>query len=937
VERLNRGEELHPQEILAKHPVLGEDLLASLEGYVDPDSTVPVSPCRTLGDYTLRREIGRGGMGVVYDAWQNSLDRRVALKVLPVGIAASDRAFDRFMREARTAAKLDHQNIVRVHGMGVEANTPYYSMEHVEGRTLAQIIARITTPGTEDDAASDVPFTLGSDRGIDYSGIALALAEVADGLQHAHSRGVIHRDIKPSNLILDSEGRLRILDFGLARFEGEPSLTLTGDVLGTPFYMSPEQARRRQIPIDHRTDIYSLGATLYELLTRRPPFDGDDQREMLSRIIEQDPQPLRRVDPAIPRELETIVLKCLRKSARDRYDTAQALAEDLRRFASGEPIDARPLPRWRSPVRWVRQHALRIGAAIMLLTAISVLAYSLLQPQDLVNERVLSTSDIHLNDFWEMRPSPDGRQVAYSAMGDDGSLFVRDLGSGSTEQLTRGERTWSTGPVWSPDAKRIAYRVQASETLKIVDVASKVSSVPKGAKGLRLTPEAWSPDGAHLLCVMNDADRTWSLVRLSLADGALKTLVPQGLSGDPSAVYSRDGRFIAYSAFENDTWHVFIIDVNGDRRTRITETPGSGRYPLWSPAGDELAYVSEHSIWMVRIEDGRPSGQPRFVRSGMFGQPLAWTPEGLFSLEGNDVFAFYALPIDVGPGETIGRPRQLLDSSIRNGFLCAWSPDMSRIAFTQLGGKIGVYSPSDGSLRYLSIGSKRRPRRIWWSSDGQTIFCEPRDPRGRHVLAVDATGVDRQPLFPPVEWGGAFHLSPDGGEMAFYHQRDDGSRELMIAEVGGREGRVLASEREEALGAFSNWVTAYPRVSPDGRHVLFGTRRGDVWMANVDGSGKRKLGTVDETEFEGQPARFVHSVAWHPRGTHVVFDNWQTVYVVDVETGAQRRFTVDDGRIEHLTVLQWSPDGEHIVIKGGRGSGPEVWVIRNLLPDDKGS
>ncbi|MCZ6812174.1 MAG: serine/threonine-protein kinase, partial [Planctomycetota bacterium] len=343
VDRLNKGDELNPQEILAKHPGLGAELLEYLEGYIDPDAAPTMPSDRTLGDYTIRRQIGRGGMGVVYDAWQNSLDRRVALKVLPLGIAASDRAFERFMREARTAAKLDHQNIVGVHGMGVEADTPYYSMEYVEGRTLAQILGATEA---HSDAAVDAPFAPASDGSADYAGIARAFAEVADGLQHAHAKGVIHRDIKPSNLILDRAGHLRILDFGLARFEGEESLTLTGDLLGTPMYMSPEQARRRKIPIDHRTDIYSLGATLYEMLTRRPPFRGKDNYETLSQIIANDPSPLRRFDPTIPKSLETIVLKCLRKNPKDRYDTAEAVAQDLRRFARGEPVEAQQLPPW---------------------------------------------------------------------------------------------------------------------------------------------------------------------------------------------------------------------------------------------------------------------------------------------------------------------------------------------------------------------------------------------------------------------------------------------------------------------------------------------------------------------------------------------------------------------------------------------------------------
>ena len=212
VDRLNRGDELNPQEIMGKHPLVGEHLLAYLEDFVGADPASIDVQRRTLGDYVLRRQIGRGGMGIVYDAWQNSLDRQVALKVLPIGVAADDRAFHRFMREAKTAAKLNHENVVRVYGMGVESNTPYYAMEYVDGSTLSQLLAKRET---ETDEAIDPPFGRTKEGRVDYPQIATAFADMADGLHHAHSKGVIHRDIKPSNLILDGAGRLRILDFGL--------------------------------------------------------------------------------------------------------------------------------------------------------------------------------------------------------------------------------------------------------------------------------------------------------------------------------------------------------------------------------------------------------------------------------------------------------------------------------------------------------------------------------------------------------------------------------------------------------------------------------------------------------------------------------------------------------------------------------------------------
>ncbi|MBN1835032.1 MAG: serine/threonine protein kinase, partial [Spirochaetales bacterium] len=375
VDRLNAGEAFNIEKIRADHPRVAEELIAQLrvlQGlFQDNESSVALG---TLGDYTLRRQIGRGGMGVVYEAWENSMDRRVALKVLPAGVAADERALQRFVREAKTAGKLNHQNVVSVYGMGLKEQTPYFAMEFVEGETLAQQLANIKDAEPE----SDTPFGK-KDRQDYFIRIGAAFADVADGLQHAHSKGVIHRDIKPSNLILDAGGRLRILDFGLARLEGQESLTVSGDLVGTPLYMSPEQARQRKIEIDHRTDVYSLGATMYEVITGRPPFKGRDHQDTLSQIIERDPVEPRKLNSRVPRELETVVLKCLRKDPADRYGTAEALAQDLRRFVRGDPVEARPESRLKRSSRRLRRHRIAVLAAGVLVVLFGALGWSDLQ------------------------------------------------------------------------------------------------------------------------------------------------------------------------------------------------------------------------------------------------------------------------------------------------------------------------------------------------------------------------------------------------------------------------------------------------------------------------------------------------------------------------------------------------------------------------------
>jgi serine/threonine protein kinase/Tfp pilus assembly protein PilF len=368
-----------------------------------------------LGDYRIVRERGRGGMGVVYEAWQRSMERRVALKVLPPGIAANEKAFQRFLREARAAGMIDHPNVVPVHALGVEKDVPYYVMEYVEGETLAQLLGKLraggesaapeapvealatfvtqhcSTPGGPRGAAPKAALPALGSRAQEASPQALeinlkyclwvagVMAGVADGLQQAHAKGIVHRDIKPSNLILDQGGCLRILDFGLAHQEGQESLTQSGDLLGTVLYMSPEQAMARRVPIDHRTDIFSLGATMYEMLTWHPPHEGSSSHDTLHQIICCDPRPLRKRNSCVPRDLETIVLKCLQKDPSERYRTADGLAQDLRRFVKGELIEARPHSTWE---RWYRRGSRNKGKVIasaciaLLLLVSGFLSYS---------------------------------------------------------------------------------------------------------------------------------------------------------------------------------------------------------------------------------------------------------------------------------------------------------------------------------------------------------------------------------------------------------------------------------------------------------------------------------------------------------------------------------------------------------------------------------
>ena len=367
----------------------------------------PTQLPQQLGEYRLLREVGRGGMGVVYEALQESLGRHVALKVLPLNPLVRTEQLERFRREARAAARLHHTNIVPVFGVGEDQGIHYYAMQFIQGQGLDAVLDEVrrlrskdgitigsepvtfvaqgmlsgrfhcTGHATEIAGQADLPSSLpeltaqpstkhaaaspGSSgfsssvniQGPYYASVARIGLQVAEALEYAHGQGVVHRDIKPSNLLLDTEGRVWITDFGLAKAEDVDAMTQSGAIVGTMRYMAPECFQGQA---DARSDVYALGATLYELLTLRPAFDQPYRGTLADEILHREPLPLRKVDPRIPRDLETSVMKALAKEPERRYATAKEMAEDLRRFLADRPIRARRTP-WRERAwRWCRRN-----------------------------------------------------------------------------------------------------------------------------------------------------------------------------------------------------------------------------------------------------------------------------------------------------------------------------------------------------------------------------------------------------------------------------------------------------------------------------------------------------------------------------------------------------------------------------------------------------
>ncbi|HEX3599382.1 MAG TPA: protein kinase [Lacipirellulaceae bacterium] len=445
---IEQGRCVTPEDLLAQHPEDAEQLRGYLSGLnlfhaaavvpgqtlggsVTSDIGIPAA-LRTIGDYRLVREIGRGGMGVVYEAWQVSLRRRVALKVLPFTSAHDAKQIGRFKNEAQSAAQVQHPNIVPVFAVGEESGVHYYVMQLIEGQSLTGLLGALRAGGNSSCGStapnnaitynsklrssqsetvpphhSSVSAPMRSNETADHVRVVARLGiQAAEALHAAHEYGIVHRDVKPSNLLLDDQGKLWVTDFGLARCRENPGLTQTGDVLGTMRYMSPEQALGRGALVDQRTDIYSLGLTMYELSTLNHPADELGEVQQLFDRNRRAIKPLRHWNRHIPNDFQTIVLKCIAEFPHERYNSAKELSDDLERFMEGRPIEASPPSIISRAGKWAKRHRglVYATAAVLLVAGIGAGISSMMvaRVRTAANERAYSELKDHVRDAGQL-------------------------------------------------------------------------------------------------------------------------------------------------------------------------------------------------------------------------------------------------------------------------------------------------------------------------------------------------------------------------------------------------------------------------------------------------------------------------------------------------------------------------------------------------------
>ena len=816
----------------------------------------------TLGHYRILRLIGQGGMGQVYAAEDLTLGRTVAIKILPEALAASSSDLDRFEREAKAVAALNHAGIVTLHSFEKAGEVRFITMELVEGEPLS----------------SKIPPT-----GLPFDVLLGMAAEIADAVSAAHERGIVHRDLKPANVLVTPKGHVKILDFGLAKLR-EPEgvvgdeltrqLTGEGRIVGTVAYMSPEQAEAR--PVDHRTDIFSLGVMLYEMGTGQRPFQGDPSLSVLSAVLKDHPRPATELNLALPGAFARLIKTCLRKDPERRYQSAKDLRNELQTLR--EELDTgelhRPVFAASAAASSGRWPIIAGGLAVVAVVAVGA---ALWRPAP-VAEPIPTLQHLQLTSAAgiEGQPalSPDGRWVLYvSAADGDRDIYLQSVTGQTAINLTEDSPLDDFQPAFSRDGERIAFR--SGRDGGGIFVMGRTGEAPRRVTSEGFDP-AWSPDGTRLAFGTDTAaiaTSRGSLSQLSVVhiDTGQVTAVTEEDAVHPA--WSPNGQFIAYWGMgrtpggteTSSVRDIFVIPAAGGSSWRATDDPPVDWSPMWNADGSFLYFVSDRggsmNFWRVPMDaaTGRPAGdiQPVTTPAGYVGQARMSTT-----------------------GDRIVYEARSNETNIyRAAFDTARASFGAVEAVTTGSRAFRFVDPSpDGKLLVLGTGFLQR----------EDLFISKIDGSGLRQLTTDAF-YDRFP-----QW------SPDGSVVAFHSNRS-GKYEIWTATPGGQLGQLTDAADLSPL---------WPRWSPDGTRMAVSDSTNREVVVIFDPRKSWKDQTPDVLPAPAGEGSFLtgSELSWSPDGTKLA---GQVNDVVTIYDTATRQYTaVGDVR---GPVFAWLRDGRLFV------------------------
>jgi len=727
---------------------------------------------RKFGTYTIEKPLGAGGMGEVYLAHDEKLNRKVALKILPAEFVADAERVKRFEREARTVSALNHPYIVTIHDVGMTDGINYIATEYVEGETVRELINR--------DA--DLKQTLS------------VISQTCEALAAAHKAGIIHRDIKPENIMLRPDGFVKVLDFGLAKLaeqkEFQQSLsnyTMKGVIIGTPAYMSPEQLSDDRV--DHRTDLWSVGVVLYEMLTGKNPFKGENRQDTFQKILSAQPPPVTKLKPNLPDELNAILKKALEKDADVSYQTASDLRADLKRVR--RELDSSPsLQSGSGAIVKARRNYIFPAFGILFLIFSGLGIWFLVKHFNLLNsgedvdwqyaQQFQLTSFSGIKSYPSL--SPDGKTFVYTIRnGAYTNIFSQRIGGKNTTNLTADSAVDNSMGTFSPDGRTIAFRSERD--------AGGIYLMEETGENVRRLADfgfhpSWSPDGRQIVVSDRPADvatghsvANSSLWIINVETGDKKKLDTKGDAIQPS--WSPNGKRIAYWFIEDGKLgEIATIPAVGGEPKIIAQSPSMDWNPVWSPDGKYIFFGSDRngnmSIWRVAIDEetGKSAGEPELIpTTALYVRHFAFSRDGktLAYIRYETQSNLQAIAFDQKNLQTVGTANYITTGNKQISL-----PDLSPngaefvIRHPALTQEDLVIFNRDGSNWRTLTNDKFRDRVPRWSPDGKKIAFSS-DRSGKYqIWMIDADGSNlRQITFSEKTGATAPIFSPDGLKMAF--------------------------------------------------------------------------------------------------------------------------------------------------------------------------